>query len=120
MRIRKLRQIFIACENPGQRIPFYAEVLGLSLQFRDGNRWIQFRAGDVSIALGAPEESMGAPLDVPVPVFEVEDLDGAVDELRAQGRQTGEVRDMGSHGRTAVIRDPSGAFLVLFEKSVGR
>lgn len=116
MRIRKLRQVFIACANPEQRASFYADALGLRLQFRDGDRWVQFTSGDVSIALAGREESMGAPLDVPVPVFEVDDLGAAIDELRQKGHQAGEVRDMGAHGRTAAIRDPSGAFLVLFQK----
>lgn len=119
MHIRKLRQVFIPSNDVEQRIPFYTDILGLPLQFRDGDRWVQFQAGNVSIALAAPEEAMGAPLDVPVPVFEVEDLDAALGELRAQGRQTGAVRDMGDHGRTAMIRDPSGAFLVLFAKKAG-
>jgi hypothetical protein len=88
----------------------------LTLQFRDGDRWIQFKTGDVSIAVAGRGESMGAPLDVPVPVFEVDDLDAAVSELRGKGHETGEIRDMGTHGRTAAIRDPSGAFLVLFQK----
>lgn len=117
MRIKKLRQVFIPSENIEQRIPFYADVLGLALQFRDGDRWVQFKAGDISIALAGSEESMGAPLDVPVPVFEIDDLDAALAELRAKGGETGAVRDMGAHGRTALIRDPSGAFLVLFAKA---
>lgn len=117
MNIKKLRQIFIATEHADQQAAFYEKTLGLSVQFRDGSRWIQFQAGDVSIALASREESMGAPLDVPVPVFEVDDLDGAITELRANGQQPGEIRDMGAHGRTAPIRDPSGAFLVLFQKA---
>ena len=116
MRIKKLRQVFIATDDVAARIPFYENVLGLQLQFRDGDRWAQFKAGDISIALASREESMGAPLDVPVPVLEVDDLDAALEELRSLGRETGDVRDMGSHGRTAAVRDPSGAFLVLFAK----
>ncbi len=116
MKIRKLRQVYIATDDIERRASFYENVLGLALQFRDGNRWIQFKTGDVSIALASPDESMGAPLDMPVPVFEIDDLDAAVAELRAQGREVGATRDMGTHGRVAMIRDPSGAFLVLFSK----
>jgi predicted enzyme related to lactoylglutathione lyase len=59
---------------------------------------------------------MGAPPDVPVPVFEVDDLDAALAELQGAGHAAGRIRNMGAHGRTAAIRDPSGAFLVLFAK----
>jgi predicted enzyme related to lactoylglutathione lyase len=117
MKIRRLRQVFIATDDLEGRIPFYQQVLGLQLQFRDGDRWAQFQAGDLSIALASRQESMGAPLDVPVPVLEVDDLDGALDELRSEGREIGDVRDMGSHGRAVPVRDPSGAFLVLFAKA---
>jgi predicted enzyme related to lactoylglutathione lyase len=116
MKVKKLRQVYIATDEIDRQAAFYENVLGLALQFRDGNRWIQFKTGDVSIALASPAESMGAPLDVPVPVFEIDDLDGALAELRTQGREVGTTRDMGTHGRVAMIRDPSGAFLVLFEK----
>jgi predicted enzyme related to lactoylglutathione lyase len=116
MKIKRLKQIYIATDDIDRRVSFYEDTLALPLQFRDGNRWVQFMAGDVSIALAGREESMGAPLDVPVPVFEVDDLDAAVGELRAQGQKIGEIRSMSSHGRTVMIRDPSGAFLVLFDK----
>ena len=117
MKINKLRQIFIATDSPESKVSFYERTLGLKLQFRDGDRWIQFKAGDVSIALAGREEAMGAPLDVPVPVFEVGSLDDALAELRERGHESPAIRDMGAHGRTAMIRDPSGAFLVLFEKA---
>lgn len=117
MNIKKLRQVFIATDDLAARVPFYESVLGLPVQFRDGDRWVQFQAGDISLALASREESMGAPPEVPVPVFEVEDLDAAVGEVVAKGHATTAVRDMGAHGRTAGVRDPSGAFLVLFERS---
>ena len=117
MNIKKLRQVYIATDKADLQASFYEKTLGLTLQFRDGERWIQFKTGDVSLAITSREESMGAPLDVPVPVFEVDDLDSAIGELRGRGHQTGEIRDMGAHGRTVAIRDPSGAFLVLFQKA---
>jgi catechol 2,3-dioxygenase-like lactoylglutathione lyase family enzyme len=116
MKIERLRQIFIATDKLAQRVAFYRDVLGLRLQFRDGDRWVEFEAGDISLALASRAEAMGAPLEVPVPVFEVDDLDAAVGELVGKNHAAGTVREMGAHGRAAGIRDPSGAFLVLFER----
>ncbi|MBI1816703.1 MAG: VOC family protein [Deltaproteobacteria bacterium] len=117
MQIKKLRQVFIATTDPAAQARFYAETLGLPLQFRDGDRWIQFQAGDVSLAIACAEEGMGAPLNVPTPVFEVADLDTALAELSASGHRTTAIRDMGTHGRTAGVTDPNGAFLVLFQRA---
>ena len=95
---------------------FYQETLGLHLQFRDGNRWVQFQAGDVSFALADPSEAPGVPQGASVPVFEVTELDGAVRELAAGRYAVGTVRDMGAHGRTVMVNDPGGACFVLFQK----
>ena len=117
MQIKKLRQVYLVAADLAAAVQFYGETLGLTLQFRDGDRWVQFQAGDVSFALASPEEGMGAPVGVPVPVFEVIDLDGALTEIHAQGHRAGDIRDMGSHGRTASVTDPNGAQLVLFQRA---
>lgn len=116
MNVTKLRQVFLVPSDLDAQIRFVEDTLGLEMQFRDGNRWIQYAAGSTSVALADPSEGLGAPLDTPVPVFEVEDLDGCVVELRESGSTVGEVRDMGDHGRTVSACDPSGAFLVFFAK----
>ena len=116
MQVKKLRQVFIVAADLDAQVRFYGETLGLALQFRDGDRWVQFQAGDVSIALAGAAEGMGAPLNVPVPVFEVSDLDAALREIAAHGHVTHGVRDMGGHGRSAAVEDPAGTFLVLFQR----
>ncbi|HUI26847.1 MAG TPA: VOC family protein [Candidatus Kryptonia bacterium] len=117
MQIKKLRQVYIVAADLAAAVKFYGETLGLALQFRDADRWVQFQAGDVSFALASEAEGMGAPIGVPVPVFEVADLDSALRELATQGHRTGAIRDMGSHGRTASAIDPGGTQLVLFQRA---
>ncbi|HVN83323.1 MAG TPA: hypothetical protein VMW17_00620 [Candidatus Binatia bacterium] len=60
---------------------------------------------------------MGAPVGIPVLVFEVGDLVAALKELAAQGHRVGEIRDMSPHGRTASPTDPGNAYLVLFQRA---
>jgi predicted enzyme related to lactoylglutathione lyase len=117
MQVKKLRQVFIVTANAEAQVRFYAETLALPLQFRDGARWIQFQAGEISFALASPEEGQGAPANVPVPVFEVADLDGAMRELTAAGHVCGGIRDMGAHGRTMMVTDPGGARIMLFQRA---
>jgi predicted enzyme related to lactoylglutathione lyase len=116
MKIEKLRQVFVVAKDLERAVGFWRDTVGLPLAFRDGDRWVQFQAGGASFALASSEEGQGAPPGVPVPVFEVDDLDRALAELRAAGAGIGALRDMGAHGRTAAALDPSGARFVLFQR----
>ncbi len=96
---------------------FYQKALGLELQFRDGDRWVQFAAGGVSFALASEDEGGGVAPGVPVPVFQVDDLDTACADLAGRGHALGAVRDMGSHGRSVLCTAPGGGPLMLFQKA---
>ncbi len=117
MKIKKLRQVFVVAKDLERAVRFWQHTLGLELAFRDGDRWVPFKAGDVSVALASAEEGQGAAPGVPVPVFEVDDLDTALAELRAAGAEIGALRDMGAHGRTASAIEPTGARIVLFQRA---
>jgi predicted enzyme related to lactoylglutathione lyase len=117
VKLEKLRQVFVVAKDLERAVRFWKDTLGLELAFRDGDRWVQFKAGDVSFALASAEEGQGAPAGMPVPVFEVADLDAALAELRAAGAEVGALRDMGAHGRTAAALDPTGARFVLFQRA---
>jgi catechol 2,3-dioxygenase-like lactoylglutathione lyase family enzyme len=56
VRIEKLRQGVIAASDLEAQVEYYTKVLGLPLQIRDGDRWVQLQAGAVSFAL-APSGS---------------------------------------------------------------
>ncbi len=117
MKLKKLRQVLVVAKDLEPSVRFWQDMLGLELAFRDGDRWVQFKAGDVSFALASVEEGQGAPSGVPVPVFEVDDLDAAFAELQRAGVPSGGLRDMGAHGRTLAAIDPSGARIVLFQRA---
>ena len=119
MQIHRLRQVFVVARDLERTIEFYQRTLGLELQFRDGERWVQFRAGDVSFALASTEEGQGARPGQPVPVFEVDDLDAALAELGVAEASPGAVREMGTHGRSAMTVDPSGTRIMLFQRARG-
>ena len=116
MAIERLRQVFIVTTDMDVQVDFLVQTLGLELQFRDGNEWVQFQAGEVSVALAGPSESMGAPSGACVPVFQTDDLNGLCDSVRQAGGDCGTVRDMGDHGRTVVFRDPQGTVMAALEK----
>ena len=116
MEVKRLRQVYIVAEDVEAAARFYAGTLGLAEQFRDGANWVQLSAGDVSLAIAGADEGQGAPAAQPVPVFEVDDLEAALEAVRAGGGSAGEVRDMGGHGRTALAADPAGARISFFQR----
>lgn len=116
MEVQRLRQVYIVADDVEAIARFYIETLGLEEQFRDGTNWVQLSAGDVSLAIASESEGQGAALGQPVPVFEVDNLDEALAAVAAGGGTTGEVRDMGEHGRTALASDPSGAHISFFQR----
>src|SRR5690606_23342182 len=90
MAVKRLRQVYIAAGDVDSVSDFLARVLGLEEQFRDGDRWAQFRAGDVSLAVAGESEWRGAARGSAVPVFEVDDLAAMVEAATAAGATVGE------------------------------
>lgn len=113
MDIRRLQNVYLVAQRPGELHAFYASALGLEPKFRDGERWIQYGAG---IALASREE--GAPATGgAVPVFEVDDFEGAAERIAAAGGQVLGTRDMGALGAVLSLRDPEGNIVQLFRRA---
>jgi predicted enzyme related to lactoylglutathione lyase len=113
---KRLQNVFVVAQKPGELHAFYAEALGLPLKFRDQDRWIQYGVGNANVSLASPEE--GAPASAGlVMVFEVEDFEGAQERIRARGGQVLGMRDMGAHGAVLSLRDPEGNVVQLFKRA---
>lgn len=117
MTIKRVRQVFVSAQDFDAQAEFIEAGLGLELQFRDGDEWAQFSAGDVSLALAGPRENLGISAGLPVAVFETDDLNGLMAQVVAAGGSCGDVRDMGDHGRTVRITDPAGTCYAALEKA---
>ena len=116
MAVKRLRQVFVVAGSLDAQVRFYEDTLGLELQFRDGDNWAQFAAGDVSFALAGEAEGLGAGVGQSVAVFEVDDIDAASRRIEESGGTVGALRDMGEHGRTQLVTDPEGAAFALFQR----
>jgi predicted enzyme related to lactoylglutathione lyase len=113
--IKRLQNIFYVSGDIAKARQFYEGVLGLEPRFADGERWVQFSVAGANFALGAPAEAPpGA--QGGVAVFEVDSLAQLRAKLEAHGVDIVAERDMGAHGRTFAVRDPSGNFVQFFER----
>lgn len=115
MAVKKLQNVYVSASNIKASRHFYEHVLSLTPKFADGERWVQYDAGGVNFAICSlaefPEGASGA-----IAVFEVPDLDARQEELADAGIRIVASRDMGSHGRTVTVIDPSGNYLQLFQR----
>ncbi|MBT5774839.1 MAG: glyoxalase/bleomycin resistance/dioxygenase family protein [Dehalococcoidia bacterium] len=117
MAVKRLRQAYVVAEDIDAVAAFYADGLGLELQFRDGDRWVQYGAGDVSFGVASVEESGGAAIGSAVPVFEVDDIAAQIATATAAGATLVSSRDMDGHGQMATLTEPSGALIALMQRA---
>src|SRR5580658_551589 len=101
-----LQSVYLAAKDIGRLEDFYASALGMPVQFRDENKWTQFRLQRSAFALSSVEEAASGAVGA-VPVFQV--AGAAQDEvqqkiLTAGGKLLAQ-RDMGTHGVVATYRD---------------
>ena len=113
---KRLQNVFVVAQKPGELHAFYENALGLPLKFRDQDRWIQYSVGNSNVSLASQEEGAPATSGL-VMVFEVEDFVGAEERVTAAGGQVIGVRDMGSHGAVLSLRDPEGNVVQLFKRA---
>ena len=113
---KRLQNVFVVAERPSELHAFYESALGLQLKFRDKDRWIQYSAGNTSVALACREEALPATSGV-VMVFEVDDFSAVAERAAAAGGEVIGTRDMGSHGAVLSLRDPEGNIVQLFKRA---
>jgi predicted enzyme related to lactoylglutathione lyase len=102
----KLKQVYLTAADPEALAAFY-KALGLTVRFADQGKWIQFESEKTAFCVANPLESVSKPSSNAVLVFEVEDLELVLKAAREQGADvSGEIRDMGAHGRVAHFKDP--------------
>jgi catechol 2,3-dioxygenase-like lactoylglutathione lyase family enzyme len=94
-------------------LAFYVDGLGMTLNFRDGDRFAAVRTGGLTLALVAGAEDVTD--GVPAPAYEVTELTPAVVAAEAAGAEILVRRQEGPHELRAVLRDPSGHFVVLYQ-----
>ncbi len=116
MGVQRIQNVFYVTDDMDRLQSFYEQALGLTLKFRDGERWSQFALGDGNFSLSSPDEAPEGAEGATV-VFEVRDIDSRKDMIVAHGGSIVSERDMGSHGKTLAFVDPAGNLGHLLERA---
>lgn len=116
-----LQTVYVVAKDVGRLETFYAQALGLPVQFRDENKWTQFRQQRSAFALSSAEEAAPGAVGA-VPVFQVagEAREELQQKILSAGGQLLAQRDMGSHGVVATYQDPEENLFQVFSKSSAR
>jgi catechol 2,3-dioxygenase-like lactoylglutathione lyase family enzyme len=100
------------------------DVLGFTLHQRMGTAFTMVKRDDLVLWLAGPETSAARPMpngDQPVPggwnrlVLEVDDIDAAVERLRAANARFRNEPITGPGGRQVLVEDPSGNPIEIFQ-----
>lgn len=117
MAVKKFSSAYYVVKDMDKAVSFYQDILGLTLKFRDGDRWTQFDVNGVAVALADPSEGTVPPGGGGTVVLEVDDLEDMRGKLTQNGVQVNAIVDMGGHGRYFTATDPAGNIVQIFAKS---
>jgi len=111
----KVAMLMHPVEDLDAALRFYRDGLGLHVKFRDGERFVAFDAGGLTLALAAAGERI---VDAPALAWRVDDIEAAVARLVAAGARIVSPIEKGPHEWRAVLRDVAGHPLVLSARLV--
>ena len=117
MAIKKFSSAYYVVGNMDQAVAFYKDTLGMSVKFRDGNRWTQFDVNGVGVALADPSEGSVPPGGGATVVLEVDSLAEMREKLIQSGAHVNAIVDMGGHGKYFTTKDPAGNIVQIFARS---
>src|SRR5438874_4575821 len=113
--IQRVGNVFyrVRASDMDAAVRFYTEVLGFPLKLRDGDRWAAFDVGGATVGLEGGAASGGGSGGATVSL-RAEGLSELAGQLRARGATVGPI-ESGPHERRALLTDPVGNQLVLYE-----
>jgi predicted enzyme related to lactoylglutathione lyase len=116
-----LQAVYLVAKDIGRLEDFYASALGMPVQFRDDNKWTQFRLQRSAFALSSAEEAAQGAVGA-VPVFRVagEAQDTVRQNILSAGGRVVAQRDMGTHGVVTTYQDPEENLFQVFSPSSTR
>lgn len=108
----RLRSIHIPVADVNESIKFYADVLGLQLKFQDEDRYAALRCGEIDLVLVRLDDAESPNLALAV---KTSNLPTAIDEVQQGGATLARAPRDGAHETRALIKDPAGHDVVLYQ-----
>jgi predicted enzyme related to lactoylglutathione lyase len=95
---------------------FYGRVLGLKVESRVGEEWIEYDVGGTTFAITTMDANHRPAAKGAVAAFEVDDLDNTVAQLKAEGVRFAVENAESPVCRSAIALDPDGNELIIHKR----
>jgi predicted enzyme related to lactoylglutathione lyase len=116
MNAMKVSMLLYPVEDIDAALPLFVDGLGLSVKFRDGDRYCAIDGGALTIALVAQDERIVERAALTLKVDEGDDLYAAMERAVKAGASVRVPVQAGPHEYRAVLEDRNGALLVIAQK----
>jgi len=120
IKLSTLGYVILYVPNTDTALKFYRDTLGISVRMSEEG-WTELETGTTTLALHAEKEGKTEKItgNLPVIVFNVEDINDAYDQLKSKGvkfeKEPQIVCEMDDHvGKSADFQDPFGNRLSIF------
>ncbi len=114
MNIRRVGNVILAVKDMNKSVEFYNKILGLPIK-RGRDNWVDLGQSGALLSLHPASAELGTPNDMIMIGFVVGDVSSVIDELKTKNVKIHRDIQDKSPGKNAIILDPDGYMISLFE-----
>ena len=114
MNIKRVGNVILAVKDMDKSVEFYNKILGLPIK-RGRDNWVDLGQTGALLSLHPASAELVTPNDMIMIGFVVGDVSSAIDELKSKNVEIHRDIQDKSSGKNAIILDPDGYMISLFE-----
>ena len=114
MNVKKVGNVILAVKDLNKSVEFYNKILGLPIK-RGRDNWVDLGQTGALLSLHPASAELVTPNDMIMIGFVVGDVSSAIDELKSKNVEIHRDIQDKSSGKNAIILDPDGYMISLFE-----
>ena len=114
MNIKRVGNVILAVKDMNKSVEFYNKILGLPIK-RGRDNWVDLGQTGALLSLHPASAELVTPNDMIMIGFVVGDVSSAIDELKLKNIKIHRDIQDKSPGKNAIILDPDGYMISLFE-----
>jgi|TARA_B100001971_G_scaffold88581_1_gene81808 lactoylglutathione lyase len=114
MNIKRVGNVILAVKDMNKSVEFYNKILGLPIK-RGRDNWVDLGQTGALLSLHPASAELVTPNDMIMIGFVVGDVSSAIDELKSKNVEIHRDIQDKSSGKNAIILDPDGYMISLFE-----
>ncbi len=114
MNIKRVGNIILAVKDMNKSVEFYNKILGLPIK-RGRDNWVDLGQTGALLSLHPASAELVTPNDMIMIGFVVGDVSSVIDELKSKNVKIHRDIQDKSSGKNAIILDPDGYMISLFE-----